>query len=379
MKNQELPKPGAMHPVFHRWLESLPLLEDKPPTTVRAYGQALRRVAYFAEIPPASFGPAELGQANLTDAVRRMRASGEVSKATLNQTLAAVGSFFDWCLAERLVDEAPDIRRIRKISKLGADRSDPEYYRPAELEDLFQEAGQPSRSRIRWPARDLAMCAFLAVLGLRASELTDSTLDWVSRERLEDADGAATWMLQVLGKGRKTRRLPLSDELVAANGHWQRERQEEVDRLRALIEDFRGHPHGDPERQEKQLGEAKRLGERADRFESAPHRPLFLTNDGERFTYRQLHYWLSRLNREAALRARSPHSLRHTAGVQLASDGVPMNVIQSLLGHARVATTGIYTELAGGELVGVLSRSEGNTLLREALDRDGRLAGGASS
>jgi site-specific recombinase XerD len=45
-----------------------------------------------------------------------------------------------------------------------------------------------------------------------------------------------------------------------------------------------------------------------------------------------------------------------------------MNVIQSLLGHASVATTGIYTELAGGELVGVLNRSEANTLLREALD-----------
>ncbi|MEE1563858.1 MAG: tyrosine-type recombinase/integrase, partial [Acidimicrobiales bacterium] len=59
---------------------------------------------------------------------------------------------------------------------------------------------------------------------------------------------------------------------------------------------------------------------------------------------------------------------RHTAGVQLAADGVPMNVIQSLLGHASVATTGIYTELAGGELVGVLNRSEANTLLRETLD-----------
>ena len=45
-----------------------------------------------------------------------------------------------------------------------------------------------------------------------------------------------------------------------------------------------------------------------------------------------------------------------------------MIVIQSRLGHASVATTGIYTELAGGELVGVLNRSEANTLLREALD-----------
>ena len=52
----------------------------------------------------------------------------------------------------------------------------------------------------------------------------------------------------------------------------------------------------------------------------------------------------------------------------MAADGVPMNVIQSLLGHASVSTTGIYTELAGGELVGVLNRSEANGLLRDALE-----------
>jgi site-specific recombinase XerD len=44
-----------------------------------------------------------------------------------------------------------------------------------------------------------------------------------------------------------------------------------------------------------------------------------------------------------------------------------MNVIQSLLGHASIATTGIYTELAGGQLVGVLERSGANTLLGEVL------------
>ena len=47
-----------------------------------------------------------------------------------------------------------------------------------------------------------------------------------------------------------------------------------------------------------------------------------------------------------------------------------MNVIQALLGHQSVATTGIYTELVGSALVGVLNRSEANTLLRRELDKD---------
>ena len=175
------------------------------------------------------------------------------------------------------------------------------------------------------------MSSFLAVLGLRASELINANLDWLTQERLLEVDEAANWMLQVRGKGRRIRRLPLSPELLDVNERWQSVRTERF-----------GH--------------------------TAPDDPLFVTHEGSRFNYQRLRYWLRKLNREAALRDRSRTALRQTAGVQLSADDVPMNVIQSLLGHASVATTGIYTELAGGELVGVLNRSEANTLLREALD-----------
>ena len=49
-----------------------------------------------------------------------------------------------------------------------------------------------------------------------------------------------------------------------------------------------------------------------------------------------------------------------------------MNVIQSLLGHATITTTGIYTELVGDELNGVLERSDANRLLGDALEEPGR-------
>ena len=141
---------------------------------------------------------------------------------------------------------------------------------------------------------------------------------------------------RVIGKGRRIRRLPLSPELVEVNEIWQKERSERF-----------GTPRADD--------------------------PLFVTKadskdpGGKRFTYQNLRYWLRILNRIAGLRDRSPHSLRHTAGVQLASDGVPINAIQSLLGHANISTTSIYTELAGGELVGVVKKSGANTLLGDTL------------
>ena len=337
MAYRALPANDDMPSIFHEWLHWLPLYEDKPDHTVRAYGQGVRRVVSFTGLSPANFGPGSLDQASLTDTVRAMRADPDVSKATVNQTLAALKSFYDFCIADRLVAEVPDISRIRKVAKLDVPQVDPEYYRPAELRELYTEASSQDNDsgRVRWPSRALAMCSFLAVLGLRASELATADRGWLSRERLIDQDDQATWMLHVVGKGRRIRRLPLSTELVWAHDRWQ--------------------------------------DERTDRFgPSRPDEPMFVTNDGDRFNYGRLRYWLRLLNRQAGLRDRSLHSLRHTAGVQLAADGVPMNVIQSLLGPATIKTTGIYTELAGGQLVGVLEQSGANRLLGDALQEAGR-------
>jgi len=336
MGYRELPTPADMPKIFHDWLDWLPVNEDKPATTIRAYNQGVRRVISYSGIRPSAFDPASLGRKELIEAIRKMRTGGGVSKATMSQTLAALKSFFDFCIEKGALDSAPDISRIRKMARVSATQVDPEYYRPAEIRDLYAAAIEDTDgSRVRWPVRDLAMCSFLAVLGLRASELTAVDRGWVTKERLDDVDDLATWILRVRGKGRRIRRLPLSPELIDANSRWQNER---VERFGPATED----------------------------------EPLFVTNDGARFNYRRLRYWLLRLNREAALSDRSLHSLRHTAGVQLAADGVPMNVIQSLLGHASIATTGIYTELAGGELVGVLERSGANRLLGDALQEAGR-------
>ena len=339
MSYRKLPKESEMPPIFNAWLDWLPLLEDKPPNTIKAYNQGVRRIVSFAEKSPKDLTPDFLNQAELTDTVRSMRSSGEMSKATLNQSLAALNSFYDFCIADGLVREVPDIKRIRKVAKLDVPQVDPEYYRPAEIRDLYETAASQDNEhgkRVLWPERDLAMCSFLAVLGLRASELIEADINWISRERLIDKDDQATWMMQVLGKGKRIRRLPLSAELIEVNNLWQIER-------------------------EKRFGKTK------------PDDPLFVTRSdsrdtsGKRFTYQNLRYWLRILNRVAGLRDRSPHSLRHTAGVQLASDGVPINAIQSLLGHANISTTSIYTELAGGELVGIVKKSGANTLLGETM------------
>lgn len=359
---------------FKKWTKWLPVFEGKPETTtVKAYSQGVRRIVSFAEgvadvdSDPKKFGPGTFDQLSLIEVVRRIISSGTVTKATLNQSLAGLQSFYDWCVntkPEIRSNDLPDIKRLRKVAKLAVPQVDPDYYRPDELRRLYEEAANPDcvvGKTIRHSSRDLAICSFLAVLGLRASELTKAKIGWITQETLEAADkdpnedaeddgtGGDTqnsdatderiWVMRVEGKGGKTRRVPLTSELIEANRRWQNEREE----LQGV--------------------DLPRPGDHL-------FVPLRKPKDGsgeDELSYYQLWYLLQMIAREAGLRELGAHALRHTAGVQMALDGVAINRVQGLLGHASIATTGIYTELADIELLSTVRAAEANKLLGEVL------------
>jgi len=334
-----LPPESELHPSFEEWILWLKGRERKTPHTVRAYSQGLRRIVHFSEMSPTEFRPDFLNQASLTDVVLNMlnaQHEGSISESTIEHSLAALKSYYDFCQQDGLLKEAPSISRVRKVAKIDPPQADPMFYRPEEIRSLYEEAlnpepGDHAGPGVRWIERDLAMCSFLGILGLRSAELIMANVNWIQLERLDDGDDVAGAVMHVTGKRGKIRHLPLSPELFSANKAWLAVREERFGR-------------------------------------TDPESPLFVTLKGDRFTYRQLSYWLTSLNRGAGLRQRSLHSLRHTAGVQLAAARVPMNVIQGILGHANVKTAGIYTELAAQDLAGVLNRSEANGLLRDALE-----------
>ncbi len=52
-----------------------------------------------------------------------------------------------------------------------------------------------------------------------------------------------------------------------------------------------------------------------------------------------------RLAAQAGVRRRfAPHQLRHAHALELAREGVPLNIIQRQLGHANLGTTSIYLQ-----------------------------------
>jgi integrase/recombinase XerD len=80
-----------------------------------------------------------------------------------------------------------------------------------------------------------------------------------------------------------------------------------------------------------------------------PVGPLFCviagSTCGRPWSSAKAHAEFRRLAAQAGIRRRfAPHQLRHAHAVELAREGVPLNVIQRQLGHANLGTTSIYLQ-----------------------------------
>lgn len=222
--------------------------------------------------------------------------------ATLNRVVSAIRVFFDFCVVEKLLEASPakDMQRPRLPRKL------PVYLVREELERLF---GAPDRST---PAgrRDFAILVSLAYTGMRLQELV--------RLNTTDLDFARN-TVRVFGKGSKERLIPLNLEVREA--------------LLVMLEDS---------------GRVAAPGERA----------VFLNARGRRLTGRAVQYIVDRCVAAAGIDKRriSPHKLRHTFATLLYTRDVELVDIQSLMGHASLSSTQIYTHTNAGRLQAAIER-----------------------
>ncbi|HYO93187.1 MAG TPA: tyrosine-type recombinase/integrase, partial [Polyangiaceae bacterium] len=150
--------------------------------------------------------------------------------------------------------------------------------------------------------RDRAMLSVTYAAGLRVSELVSL--------RLADVD-LRRGIVAALGKGSKRRLVPLGE--VA------------LQHVEAYL--------------------AARAG--ADRKQKAPSALLFLSPRGGALTRQGFWKIVGQHARVAGLQGRvHPHQLRHSFATHLLSGGADLRSVQTLLGHANVVTTEIYTHVS---------------------------------
>jgi integrase/recombinase XerD len=212
---------------------------------------------------------------------------------------SALRQFYGFLIDEGLRDDDPSPALPRPATR----RPLPKILSHAEVEALFARAEMEAESERLESLRQLVLLELLYGSGLRATELVSLPLASVPR----DAP-----LLTIIGKGGQHRMVPISGRARQALSRWLAVR---------------------------------------------PEGKFLFPSRGKHLTRIRLYQLLKELAVRAALDPvkLSPHVLRHAFATHLLEGGADLRVLQTLLGHADIATTQIYTHVDAARLVALVN------------------------
>lgn len=105
---------------------------------------------------------------------------------------------------------------------------------------------------------------------------------------------------------------------------------------------------------------AKKIGEyiKSYRKGSLKKEPLILNRRGNAISYDSVYYIVRCIGNRCGVNTLHPHALRHTFGVFLSNNQISLKTIQEQMGHASLATTGIYTKVFSNKKLEEMNRFE---------------------
>ena len=270
------------------------------PHTVRSYRDTFRQLLVFASEhlgkAPQQIAFEQIDASLISAFLDDIESKRNISPRTRNLRLTAIRSLFRYTAFE-LPTHGAQIQKVLAIPDKRFVRKQVGYLTRDEVEAMLDA---PNRSS--WSGRrDYAFILTAVQTGLRVSEITQL--------RREDVRLDVSASLQVIGKGRKQRHVPLAKPTRKV--------------LKAWL-------------QEPQRGSAN---------------VLFPNRQGNPLTIHGVQYLLNKHQQAAAKqcpslndRSVTVHLLRHTTAMDLLDAGVDRSTIALWLGHASVVSTEPYIE-----------------------------------
>ena len=215
--------------------------------------------------------------------------NNNLSKSTINRKLASINNFLEW--ASKLEENKG--QTFIKSENLKTEKILPDILTSNYINTLINTLPTVTSKDIR----NKAVIELLYSSGLRVSELVNL--------KVNDIDDNKS--LRVLGKGRKQRILPMTDQAYNILSKW--------------ISDSRN-----------------------EFLKNKNNQYVFLGVRGEKITDREIRRIVK------STTGTFPHNIRHTFATHILDGGADLRVVQELLGHTDPSTTQIYTHVSKKKL-----------------------------
>jgi integrase/recombinase XerD len=298
--------------VLSDFLDYLRIEKGLAKLSISAYSTDILQFSAFLETQKRSLLNARRG--DVREFLQQLF-SNQMDGRSVGRKLSALRHLYRYLLLDKRIEHDPtlDIESPRqwKVLPKALARDEIESTLAAPSAALASTA-RNTKNAVALAARDRAMLELLYAGALRVSEMANAGL--------EDLKLESGYML-VRGKGDKERIVPLGKPAQDALSEY-------LTRSRPVLAQT-----------------VKTRNPNAPTSSSRQSPLLFIARGGRRLTRQRIWQMVGTASKASGRHA-SPHMLRHSCATHMVENGADLRTVQTILGHADISTTQVYTHLA---------------------------------